>query len=219
MDASPSPISSVTRITHFALVFVLFPALLSIAKPHGWIYSIMWLMTAWTYAVMRRKYDYRFFADWNYPAFTWAAVKPILIRFVPLAISLFLFTWFMIPDKLLSLPLQRPNIWVMVMIWYPVLSVVPQELIFRSFFFRHYAAWFERPFVGKLINAFAFGWLHIILQNWVAVIFSGLGGYLFADTYHKHKSLALVCFEHALYGCYVFTIGLGYYFYHGNAVK
>ena len=45
------------------------------------------------------------------------------------------------------------------------------------------------------------------------------GGLFFADTYAKTRSLAAVYFEHALYGCYLFTIGLGFYFYHGNAVR
>jgi hypothetical protein len=49
----------------------------------------------------------------------------------------------------------------------------------------------------------------------VAVVFSMIGGYFFATTYTRHKSLAAAFIEHSLYGCYLFTIGLGYYFYHG----
>jgi membrane protease YdiL (CAAX protease family) len=127
------------------------------------------------------------------------------------------FTAFMIPDHLFSL-LQKPDRWVMVIFLYPVLSALPQEIIFRSFIFRRFAPLFT-PTQLSIASALAFGWAHIILMNWVAVVFSFLGGLLFTDTYRKTRSLAAVCFEHALYGCYIFTIGLGFYFYHGNAVK
>jgi hypothetical protein len=45
---------------------------------------------------------------------------------------------------------------------------------------------------------------------------SFFGGLLFAHTYHTSKSLALVWLEHTLYGWTLFTLGLGWYFYHGN---
>ena len=203
----------------YTLIFVAFPAIISLSKPRGWIYAVLWLMTAWTLALMRRKYNYVFRLDWNRRAVTRQVIKSILLRFLPFAAALLAFSWVMIPNHLFSLPLERPGTWLMVMIWYPVLSVLPQELIFRSFFFRQYERWFATPAVGLAANAFAFGWLHIILQNWVAVVFSIIGGYLFADTYRKTRSLAAVSFEHALYGCFIFTIGLGQFFYHGQAVK
>jgi hypothetical protein len=43
-----------------------------------------------------------------------------------------------------------------------------------------------------------------------------IGGWFFAETYARTRSMRLVWLEHALYGCLVFTIGLGDYFYHGN---
>ena len=36
---------------------------------------------------------------------------------------------------------------------------------------------------------------------------------MFATTYQRYRSLALVCLEHAIYGCLIFTLGLGWYFY------
>jgi hypothetical protein len=60
---------------------------------------------------------------------------------------------------------------------------------------------------------------HVLLMNPVAVIMTALGGYLFAKDYARHQSLALACLEHALYGCWVFTLGLGIFFYTGAAWK
>ncbi|WP_234730087.1 hypothetical protein [Acidocella facilis] len=43
------------------------------------------------------------------------------------------------------------------------------------------------------------------------------GGWLFARSYAATRSLTFSGVEHALYGCLVFTIGLGQYFYTGAA--
>jgi len=129
----------------------------------------------------------------------------------------------------------------MVMLLYPPLSALPQEIIFRSYFFCRFRSLFitddphpsplpdrERAAKGKaqagegvliVASALAFGWVHIVLQNWVAVAFSFAGGLLFGDTYQRTHSLAATCLEHALYGCTLFTFGLGFYFYHGMAVR
>ena len=50
----------------------------------------------------------------------------------------------------------------------------------------------------------------------LAVALCVIGGWLFADTYSRTRSLWLASAEHALYGCLVFTVGLGRYFYGGT---
>jgi len=202
----------------YLLLFAALPAGIALWKPHGWIYFLLWLLAALSCWTLSKYYGWNFRADWNAAGLTRAALKTILLRFIPCAAALFIFTWLTIPDHLFSLPRQRPTVWVMVMLLYPPLSAVPQEIIFRSFIFRRFGRALS-PRQLMVASALAFGWAHIILMNWVAVVFSGLGGLLFAHTYYKTKSLAAVCFEHALYGLYIFTIGLGFYFYHGQAVR
>jgi membrane protease YdiL (CAAX protease family) len=65
-------------------------------------------------------------------------------------------------------------------------------------------------------SAVAFGFAHIILGNWIAVALCTIGGLLFALTYQRSGSLLLVCIDHALFGNFIFTIGLGRFFYHGS---
>jgi len=62
-------------------------------------------------------------------------------------------------------------------------------------------------------NAVLFAFAHILFRNWVAVIGSFVAGLLWATTYLKSRSLLVVSIEHALYGNFVFTLGIGYYFY------
>jgi membrane protease YdiL (CAAX protease family) len=65
-------------------------------------------------------------------------------------------------------------------------------------------------------SAAAFAFLHIVFRNPLAPALTFAGGLLFAWRYAESGSLAVSSFEHALYGCWLFTVGLGGYFYHGT---
>jgi hypothetical protein len=41
------------------------------------------------------------------------------------------------------------------------------------------------------------------------MILTFIGGILFAFTFKKTKSTLLVSIEHAIYGCWLFTVGMG----------
>ncbi|MGW5310167.1 CPBP family intramembrane glutamic endopeptidase [Nocardia thailandica] len=118
-------------------------------------------------------------------------------------------------DRLFDLPRQRPWLWSAVMLAYPVLSVYPQELIFRSFLFHRYEPVFGKHIVAA--SAAAFGIVHLAFGGWISVALSGVAGRLLAERYLRTRSLATVTVEHSLYGMLVFTVGLGEFFYHGSA--
>ncbi|WP_253791393.1 CPBP family glutamic-type intramembrane protease [Nocardia amikacinitolerans] len=119
------------------------------------------------------------------------------------------------PDRLFELPRAEPLLWAMVMVFYPLFSVYPQELIFRKFLFQRYAPAFGTGWALIAANAAAFGFAHIIFGNWIAVALTLVGGVLFGYRYRQTGSLLVVSVEHALYGCLAFTIGLGGFLYHG----
>jgi membrane protease YdiL (CAAX protease family) len=96
-----------------------------------------------------------------------------------------------------------------------VLSVYPQGLVYRAFFFERYRSLFPNPAVLIAMSAVAFSFAHIIFRNPIAVGFTLIGGFLFAWRYGETRSLFTSSFEHALYGCWMFTVGLGDYFYRG----
>lgn len=114
-----------------------------------------------------------------------------------------------------ALPRQRPLVWAAIMVGYPLLSVYPQEVIYRVFFFHRYAALFPTPAWMIAANAAAFAYAHILFQNPLAITLTLVGGGLFAWTYHRTRSAAAVWVEHTLYGCLLFTVGLGEFFYIG----
>ncbi len=142
-------------------------------------------------------------------------MKNVVLAFLPLAVLMLLFTLVLHRDWLFRFPRQAPLFWMIVMILYPIFSVYPQELVCRVFFFHRYEQVFGRGGALILASAIAFAFMHIVLENWIAVSFTFVGGLLFSITYARTRSLLLVTIEHALYGCWIFTIGLGTYFYGG----
>jgi len=119
------------------------------------------------------------------------------------------------PDLLMTFPQAYPWVWLVLMLTYPILSVVPQEIIFRAFLFHRYDAIFPDRRSKIVVSAVAFGLAHIIFANWVAPIMTTIIGVQFARTYLKTGSTLQVALEHGLWGCFAFTVGLGWYVYSG----
>ena len=119
------------------------------------------------------------------------------------------------PELLGAFVRERPVIWALLMIVYPLLSVYPQELIFRAFLFHRYAPLLPSATAKIMASAGAFGWAHVVFGNWTAPLLSAAGGLLFALTYARTGSLRLAAVEHALWGGLIFSVGLGRYFYSG----
>lgn len=137
----------------------------------------------------------------------------VLTFFAVAALGLAAYTAWFWPERLLDLPRERPGLWATIMIGYPLLSVIPQELIYRVYFFHRYARAFGSPRTLLLLSALAFGYVHVLYGAWISVLLTLVGGILFGITYLRTRSVWLVSVEHALYGCFLFTVGLGRFFY------
>jgi len=140
----------------------------------------------------------------------------ILAMFAVAAVAIWLGVRHYAPQLEWSLVRQHPRFWAVVMVAYPVLSVYPQGLLYRVFFFERYAGLFPGKWAMVVASAVAFAFLHIVFRNSLAVGLTFAGGLLFAARYAETASLATSSFEHALYGCFLFTVGLGQYFYAGT---
>jgi membrane protease YdiL (CAAX protease family) len=97
----------------------------------------------------------------------------------------------------------------MILFIYSFFSVYPQELIYRTFFFQRYESLFRSNLVFTLVNAAVFSLAHIFFKNTLVMLLTFIGGILFALTFKKTKSTLLVSIEHAIYGCWLFTVGMG----------
>jgi membrane protease YdiL (CAAX protease family) len=121
------------------------------------------------------------------------------------------------PALFLNFPRSNPLLWGLVMVLYPVLSVYPQGVIYRAFLFERYRPLFGSGWAMVLASAMAFAYVHIVFRNPLAVGLTFLAGLLFALRYVQTGSLFVSSFEHALYGCAIFTIGLGRSFFYAAA--
>lgn len=120
-----------------------------------------------------------------------------------------LFVWLSNKDLLFNVLINKPILWGFIVFIYSFFSVFPQELIYRTFFFQRYKSLFKSSNQFMFLNAIIFSLGHIFFRNSLVIVLTFLGGLLFAFTYNKTKSTLLVSIEHALYGSWLFTVGMG----------
>lgn len=141
------------------------------------------------------------------------ASKNVLIRTPFVIVGLFGLVWFLHPERLFAFPAERTGMWLVVIIIYPLFSALPQEFIYRTFFFHRYRKLLSSESMIVFTSAALFSFMHIVYHNWWAIGISFIGGLLFGITYTRTKSLFWIVIEHTIYGWLVFTLGLGRYFY------
>ena len=132
-----------------------------------------------------------------------------LLKFIVLAVITIIFVWFTNKENLFVVLINKPKLWLMILFFYTFFSVYPQELIYRTFFFQRYQSLFKNEFLLIIINAIVFSLAHIFFKNSLVLFLTFIGGIIFAYTYKKTKSTVLVSIEHAIYGCWLFTVGMG----------
>ena len=121
---------------------------------------------------------------------------------------LFAFVLALYPERLFAPP-NQPWAWAAALALYPLLSVLPQELLFRVFFFHRYGALWRGPLARILVSAGVFGLAHLVYGSATVVALSTVGGVFFSWTFVRTGSLWLVVAEHWVYGVLVVVLGLG----------
>jgi membrane protease YdiL (CAAX protease family) len=137
----------------------------------------------------------------NIPNGLWYRV----MAYIPLSTII---AWYFIPDSLFELVIQTPLLWIGIVIVYSTTSVYLQEFVYRTFFFARYGNLFPSKVI-LLINGLVFGLAHLMFKNYYVLFLTFLGGLIFASTFLKTKSLLVTSIEHAIYGCWLLTLGIG----------
>ena len=137
--------------------------------------------------------------------------RHVIITFI--AIFIFSFSYCYDADNFMVFPRENPLTFLLVIFLYPFLSVVPQEIIFRKYFFFKFNTIMPRNYL-IFINGLVFSLAHVFFNNYIAIIFTFFGGIYLSWSYLRSESLALVIYEHTLFGTFIFASGLGRYFYH-----
>lgn len=202
----------------FVLLYVALPLALLAARRAGWsvpVLPILWAAAypaAW-YLVRRRGWGARELVGFS---LTRAQAGHLLLRVAIAAAALTGGICLVAPEQLFELPRRSPSLWALVMVCYPVLSVLPQGILYRGLFYARYAPLFGSERQAWLAGALAFSLAHLVFANVWAVALTFAGGLFINRTYRKTGSLLASDLEHALYGQLVFTAGWGRFLYHGT---
>jgi membrane protease YdiL (CAAX protease family) len=199
----------------FLILFVALPLGVRLSPVRLPLLPLLWLATLYCYLVLRADPTFSRPQLWKACAIA-PYLENVLTTFCALAFAIAIAVVMFARPLLFSLVRTRPVIWVVVMVMYPIVSVYPQGIVYRAFLMHRYASLFPSQWMIVLVSAAAFGFMHLVFRNPIAVSMTFFGGLLFAWRYQTTHSLALSSLEHALYGCLLFTIGLGQYFYGGT---
>jgi membrane protease YdiL (CAAX protease family) len=151
---------------------------------------------------------------WNAAGLRAYLGQALLAMLVSVPLLWALMRW-LVPDEAFALVRRQPGLWVLILIAYPIVSVYPQELLYRAWL-HHRLTPLVPGMAGRIVlSALAFAWGHVFFPApRVAMLLTLAGGVLFAWHYEVSRSLLVPSLEHALFGDLLFTIGLGRYFYH-----
>lgn len=194
------------RICEFFCFFFIAPALFAFKIIPVHVLVLLWVATLVAYGILVRQPRFSFRKLWKPRRFR-VHLQPVLKRFFTFSLLITAFVLIFLPDRFLYLPRHNTEIWATILVVYPLLSVLPQGFVYRIFLRKRYRSIFVNDQNFVLVGALAFGFMHIIFRNWVAVGLTLIGGYLFLSTYIKSRSFLLSSLEHALYGLFVFSIG------------
>jgi hypothetical protein len=203
-------------IIEFLAIFVGVPLALVLTRPVVPPIPVLWLAAAYGLIALYRDPEFPRSQLWN-PRPLRSQLASILLLFSLGAAVIAGLVYEAAPSLFFNFVRAHPLVWALVMLFYPLLSVYPQGILFRSFLLHRYrnlrASSRQKQWALILLSAFAFSFMHIVFRNWVAVVLTFAGGILFARRHLETRSLFVSSFEHSLYGCFVFTIGLSQYFY------
>ncbi|MEM9140474.1 MAG: CPBP family intramembrane glutamic endopeptidase [Pseudomonadota bacterium] len=177
------------------------------------LFSVVWLLAGVAALLLIFTPGFQWSMLWRGPVLgEW---RLILVFVLATAATCAAFVFALVPERFLEIPRNRPELWIMIITAYPLLSAWPQELIYRSLFFERYGVLFSSPMVLILANGVVFGLGHLFYMNAVTILMTAAGGAIMGWAYLRGRSMLLAWVLHALAGNLVFTMGLGTFFYSG----
>ncbi|MDA7966074.1 CPBP family intramembrane glutamic endopeptidase [Ruegeria sp.] len=216
-DRATAPATHLRLRLEFGLFFIAVPVLIAVLFPPDWMFPSLFSFTAlgiillhvtpgFSWAELRQ--------GWR--TWSWGEVAAFTLLMAAICSAIVLI---MRPDAAFGLLLHRPELLAMIWIGYPLASALPQELLFRSLFFRRYHAILPDGRAACLLNAALFSLAHLMYWSWIVALMTFGGGLLFSWAYRQRGSFFYAVLLHAIAGNIIFAAGLGVYFYSGNVQR
>lgn len=202
-----------SRAAELVILFLLLPVLMAVWLPRGWLFPVLGAFTLAGAILLTRTAGFR----WRDLISGWreVAVFPVLgVILVTAGISWLVMTSTR-PEALFFMIRQRPEFMLVIALLYPILSALPQEVLFRPLWFRRYGDLLPGGAAGLVLNAAAFSFAHLMYWSWIVASMTFTGGLVFAWAYEVKKSFPLAVVLHSVAGIVLFAFGMGVYFYSG----
>lgn len=201
----------------FSAIYLLAPAAMALVLPPGALFPALFAVTAVGLWLLHRT---RGFAWADLKPRRWRTDWPLVGGFAVLTGALVLaLVLLREPQAFLRPGRDNPALLAAILLLYPFLSALPQEIVFRPLFFRRYGALLPRGRAALAVNAAVFSLAHLMYWNWVVAAMTFAGGLIFAWAYEVRRSFALAVLLHSVAGWLIFGLGLGVYFYSGNVER
>lgn len=162
------------------------------------------------------------------PGFRWRALftgglvpdwRALIVFTVVTAAVVAALVYWLRPGSMFAFPRYNQDLWLRVLVFYALISVIPQGIIYRALFFARYESLFATRWLAIAAGALAFGLAHLFFMNWVAVSLTTVGGAVFGWAYVEKKSFLFAALLHVIGGWMIWTVGLGTFFYHGAIAR
>ena len=210
------------RWAEFLVFFVGVPVGIAVLFPPSWMFPALFVMTFVGLVLLgfTRGFEWRsLFVGWS--RISWGLILGVAVATG--IVSYGVLSWFA-PERLFQLFGEgAPTVWGgysviwVIALFYPFVSALPQEIVFRPLFFRRYGALFSGG--GLWINAAVFSLAHLMYWSWVVAVMTFFGGLLFAWSYERRGNFPEAVVAHSVAGVVLFAVGMGTYFYSGNVVR
>jgi len=208
---------SLLRLGEFFGLYVLAPVVMAVFIPPGLLFPVLFGVTAVGIVLLHVTEGFH----WHDLLRGMDALRlPLVLGFGALtAVIGGLVVWVLVPEQRFGLLDHSPALFLLIAVLYPLLSALPQEIVYRALFFGRYGAFLPSGRIGLILNAALFSLAHLMYWSWVVALMSFAGGIVFAWAYERRRSFVLAVVLHSLAGVILFALGLGVFFYSGNVVR
>ncbi len=183
------------RLLEFLIIFIIIPVSYVFTYPLFVKFIIGFLGFIYVVFVLQRveKNKFKINPNLNWKQF-W---KSTLFKFSLIATLTILFVWITDKESLFTVMLNKPLMWFIILLVYSLLSVYPQELLYRLFFFQRYSVLFKNEYLLIFVNAIVFSLAHLFFRNALVIIITFLGGILFAHQGRRCGRCLRLVYHHA----------------------
>jgi membrane protease YdiL (CAAX protease family) len=214
----PAAVADLRKLRLRAEALALYGALplaIAVLMPASTMFPALFAATALGLVLLHLTPGFRW-SELRYGAVPWRLVAGFAAAAFACALAV---SWVTTGGRPFAFAAGNPGLLLLILAFYPVLSALPQELVFRPLWFRRYGALLPGGPAGIVLNAAVFAFAHLMYWSWIVAAMSFAGGLAFAWAYRVRGSFPLAVVLHAVAGQIVFLLGLGMFFYSGNVAR